>query len=70
MSTLSKVRGILFILVATSVALLVTIILYSQEQIRQQSSIIETERIMKVSQLASRIDLIITDAEKILENLI
>src|SRR6266850_6567716 len=68
MSTISKVRGILFILVATSVALLVTIVLYSQEQIRQQSSIIETERIVKVDQLASRIDLIITNAEKILEN--
>lgn len=68
MSTISKVRGILFILIATSVALLVTIVLYSQEQIRQQSSIIETERIVKVNQLASRIDLIITDAEKILEN--
>ena len=63
-----KVRGILFILVATSVALLVTIIFYSQEQIRQQSSIIETERIVKVNQLASRIELIITNAEKILEN--
>ena len=68
MSTLSKVRGILFILVATSVALLVTIVFYSQEQIRQQSNIIETERIVKVNQLASRIDLIITNAEKILEN--
>lgn len=68
MSTISKVRGILFILIATSVALLVTIVLYSQEQIRQQSSIFEIERIVKVNQLASRIDLIITDAEKILEN--
>src|SRR5712692_7750426 len=68
MSTISKIPGILFILIATSVALLVTIVLYSQEQIRQQSSIIETERIVKVNQLASRIDLIITDAEKILEN--
>jgi len=68
MSTISKVRGILFILIVTSGALLVTIVLYSQEQIRQQSSIIETERIGKVDQLASRIDLIITDAEKILEN--
>src|SRR5438445_2730260 len=68
MSTISKVRGILFVLIATSVALLVTIVLYSQEQIRQQSSIIETERIVKVNQLASRIDLIITNAEKILEN--
>src|SRR5438309_6722895 len=68
MSTMSKVRGILFILVATSVALLVTIVLYSQEQIRQQNNIIETERIVKVNQLASRIDLIITNAEKILEN--
>src|SRR3989442_2809212 len=68
MSTISKIRGILFILIATSVALLVTIVLYSQEQIKQQSSIIETERILKVNQLASRIDLIITNAEKILEN--
>src|SRR5437899_2279454 len=68
MSTMSKVRGILFVLIATSVALLVTIVLYSQEQIRQQSNIIETERIVKVNQLASRIDLIITNAEKILEN--
>src|SRR4029077_20137751 len=68
MSTILKVGGILFILIATSVALLVTIVLYSQEQIRQQSSIIETERIVKVDQLASRIDLIITDAKKILEN--
>ena len=68
MSTISKVRGILFILIATSVALLVTIVLYSQEQIRQQSSIIETERIAKVNQLASRIDLIVSNAEKILEN--
>ena len=68
MSTILKVRGILFILIATSVALLVTIVLYSQEQVRQQSSIIETERIVKVNQLASRIDLIIIDAEKILEN--
>ncbi len=68
MSTMPKVRGILFILIATSVALLVTIVFYSQEQIRQQSSIIETERIVKVNQLASRIDLIITNAEKILEN--
>lgn len=68
MSTISQVRGILFILVATAVTLLVTIVLYSQEQIRQQSSIIETERIVKVDQLASRIDLIITDAKKILEN--
>src|SRR3989442_1535824 len=68
MSTISKVRGILFVLIATSVALLVTIVLYSQEQIRQQSNIIETERIVKVNQLASRIDLIITNAEKILEN--
>ena len=68
MSTISKIRGILFILIATSVALLVTIVLYSQEQIRQQSSIIETERIVLVNQLASRIDLMITNAEKILEN--
>src|SRR5438309_1874267 len=68
MSTMSKIPGILFILVATSVALLVIIVLYSQEQIRQQSNIIETERIVKVNQLASRIDLIITNAEKILEN--
>ena len=68
MSTISKVRGILFVLIATSVALLVTIVLYSQEQIRQQSNIIETERIVKVNQLASRIDLIINNAEKILEN--
>ena len=68
MSTMSKVRGILFILIATSAALLVTIVFYSQEQIRQQSSIIETERIVKVNQLASRIELIITNAEKILEN--
>ena len=68
MSTISKIRGILFILIATSVALLVTIVLYSQEQIRQQSSIIETERIVIVNQLASRIDLMITNAEKILEN--
>src|SRR3989442_5044999 len=68
MSTMSKVRGILFVLIATSVALLVTIVVYSQEQIRQQSSIIETDRIVKVNQLASRIDLIITNAEKILEN--
>src|SRR5207249_11891269 len=68
MSTMSKVRGILFILIATSAALLVTIVFYSQEQIRQQSSIIETERIEKVNQLASRIELIITNAEKILEN--
>src|SRR5437879_1891384 len=68
MSTMSKVRGILFVLIATSAALLVTIVLYSQEQIRQQSNIIETERIVKVDQLASRIDLIITNAEKILEN--
>ena len=68
MSTMSRVRGILFILIATSVALLVTIVLYSQEQIRQQSSIIETERIVKINQLSSRIDLIITNAEKILEN--
>ena len=68
MSTISQVRGILFILVATAVTLLVTIVLYSQEQIRQQSSIIETERIVKVDQLASRIDLIITNAEKIMEN--
>src|SRR5438309_9249889 len=68
MSTMSKVRGILFILVATSVAVLVTIVFYSQEQIRQQSNIIETERVVKVNQLASRIDLIITNAEKILEN--
>lgn len=68
MSTISRVRGILFILIATSVALLVTIVLYSQEQIRQQSSIIETERIVTVNQLASSIDLIITNAEKILEN--
>jgi signal transduction histidine kinase len=67
-STISKVRGILFILIATSAALLATIVLYSQEQIRQQSSIIEIERIVKVNQLASRIDLIITEAEKILEN--
>jgi signal transduction histidine kinase len=65
---MSKVRGILFILIVTSVALLVTIVFYSQEQIRQQSSIIETERIVIVNQLASRIDLIITNAEKILEN--
>ena len=63
-----KVQGILIILIATSVALIVTIALYSQEQIRQQSNIIETERIVKVNQLASRIDLIITNAEKILEN--
>ena len=68
MSTISKVRGILLILIATSVALLVTIVLYSQEQIRQQSSIIETEQIGIVNQLASRIDLMITNAEKILEN--
>ena len=68
MSTISKIRGILLILIATSVALLVTIVLYSQEQIRQQSSIIETERIVLVNQLASRIDLMITNAEKILEN--
>src|SRR5438105_8500947 len=68
MSSISTVRGILFILIATSVALLVIIVLYSQEQIRQQSSIIETDRIVKVNQLASRIDLIITNAEKILEN--
>ena len=68
MSTISKVRGILFILIATSVALLVIIIFYSEEQIRQQSSIIETERIVKVNQLASRIDLMITNAEKIMEN--
>ena len=68
MSTISKVRGILFILIATSVALLVTVVLYSQEQIRQQSNTIETERIVKVNQLASRIDLMITNAEKILEN--
>src|SRR5437660_10265864 len=68
MSTMSKIPGILFILVATSVALLVIIVLYSQEQIRQQSNINETERIVKVNQLASRIDLIITNAEKILEN--
>jgi len=68
MSTISKIRGILFILIATSAALLVTIVLYSQEQIRQQSSIIETERIVLVNQLASRIDLMITNAEKILEN--
>src|SRR5437660_397289 len=68
MSTISKVRGILLILMATSVALLVIIVLYSQEQISRQSSIIETERIVKVNQLASRIDLIITNAEKILEN--
>ena len=68
MSTILKVRGILLILLATTIALLVTIVLYSQEQIRQQSSIIETERIARVNQLASRIDLIINDAEKILEN--
>src|SRR5438445_7046504 len=68
MSTMSKVRGILFVLIATSVALLVIIVRYSQEQIRQKSNIIETERIFKVNQLASRIDLIITNAEKILEN--
>ena len=68
MRIISKIPGILFILIATSVALLVIIVLYSQEQIRQQSSIIETERIVKVNQLASRIDLIITNAEKILEN--
>jgi len=68
MSTILKVRGILLILLATTIALLVIIVLYSQEQIRQQSSIIETERIARVNQLASRIDLIINNAEKILEN--
>jgi signal transduction histidine kinase len=68
MSTISKVGGILFILIVTSVVLLATIVLYSREQIRQQSSIIETERVVRVNQLASRIDLIITNAEKILEN--
>ncbi|TLX83100.1 MAG: hypothetical protein E6L00_02005 [Thaumarchaeota archaeon] len=68
MSTISKARGILFILIATSVALLVTIVFYSQEQIRQQSSIIETERILKVNLLASRVDLIIAAAEEILED--
>jgi len=68
MSTVSKVRGILFILIATSVALLVTIVFYSQEQIRQQSNIIETERILKINLLASRVDLIISNAEEILED--
>jgi len=67
MGTIPKIRGIPFILIATSVALLVTTILYSEERIRQESSIIETERIGKVNQLASRIDLMITNAEKILE---
>lgn len=67
MSTTLQIKGILLLLAATSVVLLISIVFYSQEQIRQASSIVSEERKMILDQISSRLELKFNDAITILQ---
>lgn len=60
-------RNFIFILCGTIIVSVVAIVLYTQEQIRQQTEIIESERLITLNQVASRTELRIDNAIKILE---
>jgi len=60
-------RNFILIICGTIIVFLVAIMLYTQEQIRQQTEIIESERLITINQIASRTELRIDNTIKILE---
>ncbi|MEK6877461.1 MAG: cache domain-containing protein, partial [Thermoproteota archaeon] len=60
-------RNFILILCGTIIVFVVAIVLFTQEQIRQQTEIIESERLITINQIASRTELRIDNAIKILQ---
>jgi PAS domain S-box-containing protein len=60
-------RNFILILCGTIIVFVVAIVLYTQEQIRQQTEIIESERLITINQIASSTELRIDNAIKILQ---
>ncbi|MDE1770438.1 MAG: hypothetical protein KGI28_07810, partial [Thaumarchaeota archaeon] len=67
MSTTLQIKGILLLLTVTSIVLLVSIVLYSQEQIRQATSAVSEERKIILDQISSRLELKFHDAITVLQ---
>lgn len=60
-------RTFILVLCGTIIVFVVAIVLFTQEQIRQQTEIIESERLITINQIASRTELRIDNAIKILQ---
>jgi signal transduction histidine kinase len=67
MSTRLQIKSILLVLIVTSTVLLITIVFYTQEQIKQVTTIITDDRIKVVNQASNRLELRFSDAIKILQ---
>ncbi|GEM_PF-1601424 len=67
MSTKLQVQGILFVLIATTIALLIIIVFYTQDQIKHATTVVKEERSILINQLADRIDAGISKAITILQ---
>jgi PAS domain S-box-containing protein len=60
---------VIIILAATTLALILFIVFYAQEQVRQETRIIDTERIISIKQIAYATEQRFSDATKILQTL-
>ncbi|HJW20234.1 MAG TPA: cache domain-containing protein, partial [Candidatus Nitrosotalea sp.] len=60
---------ILTIISVTTLALVLFIVFYAQEQLRQETRIIDTDRIISLKQIASTTELRFSDATKVLQTL-
>ncbi len=67
MSTKLQIQGILMVLVATSATLLITIVFYTQQEIKQATDTLTEERLIVENQIANRLELRFSDAIKILQ---
>ena len=62
-------KHVITIIAVSTLALVLFIVFYAQEQVRQETRIIDTERIVSLKQIASMTELRFSDATKLLQTL-